>query len=113
MTKKYIIALSNDEPASLMQFISTGQHNAKAIDLLHESNSCIPKRKLSKQELTEPDKQRNRALAKVRIAIEHRIGRLKVFRMLKGPYRNRRRRLGLRLNLLRGLLNAELKLAAI
>lgn len=74
------------------------------------SNSCIPKRKPPKQVLCHDDKQSNRALARVRIAVEHRIRRLKVFRILKGPYRNRRRRFGLRLNLLCALLNAELSL---
>jgi hypothetical protein len=73
-------------------------------------NSCIPKRKPPKQVLSNDDKQCNRALSGMRIGVEHQIGRLKVFRMLKGPYRNRRRRLGLRLNLLCGLLNAELAL---
>ena len=71
------------------------------------SNSCIPKRKPKKQELSEFNKDCNRALAKVRIAVEHQIRRLKVFRMFKGPYRNRRRRFGLRLNLICGLINAD------
>ena len=74
------------------------------------ANSCIPKRKPPKQVLSNDDRQSNRALARVRIAVEHQIRRLKVFRILKGPYRNRRRRFGLRLNLLCGLLNAELDL---
>jgi hypothetical protein len=37
------------------------------------------------------------------------IRRLKVFRVLKETYRHRRRRFGLRLNLIAGLYNADLQ----
>lgn len=75
-----------------------------------QPNSCIPKRKPPKGKLSKVDKQCNQALARVRISVEHQIRLLKVFRILKGAYRNRRRRFGLRLNLLCGLINAELAL---
>lgn len=51
----------------------------------------------------------NRALARLRITVEHVIRRLKVFWILARPYRNRRRRFGLRLNLIAGLYNFELE----
>ncbi|PSO97285.1 MAG: IS5/IS1182 family transposase, partial [Cyanobacteria bacterium QS_9_48_30] len=40
------------------------------------------------------------------------ITSLKIFRILSSRYRNRRKRFGLRVNLLAGLYNYELKLAA-
>jgi hypothetical protein len=41
---------------------------------------------------------------------EHVIGKLKVFRILGEKYRNRRRRFGLRLNLIASLYNMDLRL---
>jgi hypothetical protein len=40
--------------------------------------------------------------------VENVLGRLKVFRILCSRYRNRRRRFGLRFNLIAGLYNFEL-----
>ena len=57
------------------------------------------------------EKEYNRELAKQRIYIEHVIRCLKIFRILAQPYRNRRRRFGLRFNLIAGLYNRGLDLA--
>jgi len=54
------------------------------------------------------EKHHNRSLAKLRVRIEHVIRRFKIFRIFAGRYRNRRKRFGLRLNLIAGLLNYEL-----
>jgi transposase len=69
--------------------------------------SQIPKRKPPKQELSESDKASNRELSRLRIVVEHVIRRLKVFRILKETYRNRRKRFGLRLNLIAAIYNAN------
>jgi hypothetical protein len=61
--------------------------------------------------LTLSEKEYNRELAKHRIYIEHVIRSLKIFRILAQPYRNRRRRFGLRFNLIAGLYNCGLSLA--
>lgn len=58
--------------------------------------------------LTKADKQYNRALSKERIAVENVIANLKRFRILAGPYRNRRSRFTLRMNLIAGIYNYEL-----
>ncbi|MDB9506544.1 IS5/IS1182 family transposase, partial [Microcystis aeruginosa CS-338/01] len=47
-------------------------------------------------------------LSQRRIVIEHIHRRLKIFRILSSRYRNRRRRFGLRLNLIAGIYNYEL-----
>ena len=57
------------------------------------------------------DKQSNRALAKLRIRVEHSIRRLQRFRIFAERYRNRRRRFGLRLHRLAGILNYEMGLS--
>lgn len=72
-----------------------------------------PTKKPRKQALPKAEKQHNRALSSWRVRIERMmIGRLKIFRIFSGRYRNRRRRFGLRLNLIAGLLNYELAHAA-
>jgi len=72
------------------------------------AGACTPTKKLRNQALSQADKQHNRALARLRVRIEHVIRRFKIFRIFSGRYRNRRRRFGLRLNLIAGLLNYEL-----
>jgi hypothetical protein len=70
--------------------------------------ACTPTKKTRKQPLSTEEKQHNRALARVRVRVEHVIRRFKIFRIFSGRYRNRRKRFGLRLNLIAGLLNYEL-----
>ncbi len=78
----------------------------QGIQKLHE-NSQLPKKKPRGGTLNRADKAYNRALARERIGIEHVNGRLKVFRILAGRYRNRRRRFGLRCNLIAAIYNQE------
>ena len=75
------------------------------------SLSFTPKKKPKKKSLTLKEKEYNQELAKQRIYIEHVIRCLKIFRILAQPYRNRRRRFGLRFNLISGLYNCGLDLA--
>ena len=70
--------------------------------------ACTPTKKRRHQALTKAEKQHNRALSRLRVRVEHVIRRFKIFRIFSGRYRNRRRRFGLRLNLIAGLLNYEL-----
>jgi hypothetical protein len=77
------------------------------------ANSQTPPKKPPRGRLYAEQKRVNRQLARQRIIVEHVNRRLKVFRMLAGPYRNRRRRFGLRLSLLAGIYNFELSLPAL
>ena len=76
------------------------------------TNSITPQKKPPRQALPKADKQANRALARLRVKVEHGIRRLKRFRILSERYRNRRRRFGLRVHLLAGIINFELCLAS-
>ena len=71
----------------------------------------IPKKKTKLHKLTKEEKKANRELAKKRIKVENVIRRLKIFRILGERYRHRRKRLGLRFNLLSGIYNFERKAA--
>jgi len=70
--------------------------------------SFIPVKKPRNGELTKTQRQYNRELAKIRIKIEHVFAKLKKFRILSERYRNRRKRFGLRFNLIASLYNLEL-----
>ncbi len=50
--------------------------------------------------LTAEQKEENRTVSSQSIYVEHVIGKLKVFRILSERYRNRRKRFGLRFNLI-------------
>lgn len=74
------------------------------------ANSITPQKKPSRKPLSDADKQANRALARLRVKVEHGIRRLKRFRILSERYRNRRRHFTRRVHLLAGIINFELSL---
>ena len=78
----------------------------QGIDKSHP-NLQTPKKKSKHHPLTEDEKATNRAIARERIGCEHIMGRLKVFKILSERYRNRRKRFGLRFNLLAAICNLE------
>ncbi len=73
------------------------------------TQTVLPKKKSKKKPLKKEDKKRNTVLAKERVFVENVIGMLKRFKIISDRYRNRRKRFGLRFNLLAGLYNYELK----
>lgn len=70
-------------------------------------NSCLPRKKPRGGQLSREDKLYNRTLARDRVVIEQVNRCLKIFRILAERYRNRRRRFGLRCNLIAALYNYE------
>ena len=80
----------------------------QGLDKQH-AHSQTPKKKSKQHPLTKEQKAANREIARVRIACEHILARLKVFRILAERYRNRRKRFGLRFNLIAAIYNMELK----
>jgi hypothetical protein len=75
------------------------------------TNSCIPYKKPCQGKLTFEQRQHNKEQAHLRVRVENVIRNLKIFRILSSRYRNRRKRFGLRFNLIAGLYNYELKSA--
>lgn len=73
-------------------------------------NSETPTKKSKMKPLTDEQKAKNRELSRKRIYCEHVIGKLKIFRILKERYRNRRKHFGLRFNLISALYNMSLAL---
>jgi hypothetical protein len=79
----------------------------RGLQKLH-AKTQIPKRRSKKNPLTKQDKKNNQFLSKERVINENVIGLLKRFKILADRYRNRRKRFGLRFNLIAGIYNLEL-----
>lgn len=77
----------------------------------YHRNSRLPRKKSKHHPLTDEQKAANRQLSGERIVVEHIIRSLKIFRILSERYRNRRRRFGLRFNLIAALYNYNYELA--
>lgn len=71
--------------------------------------TSMPKKKSKKKPLTKADKKENKKLSSERVLNEHVIGKIKRFKIVADRYRNRRKRFGLRFNLIAGIYNFELK----
>lgn len=72
-------------------------------------HSRLPKKRSARKILTKDEKQMNRNIASERVLNENVIGRLKRFKILSDKYRNRRKRFGLRFNLIAGIYNHEVE----
>jgi hypothetical protein len=72
-----------------------------------QSTSRLPKKRSKKKPLTQAEKEDNRGIASERALNENVIGKLKRFKILTDRYRNRRKRYGLRFNLIAGIYNWE------
>jgi hypothetical protein len=75
----------------------------------YHTNIGIPYKCSKKKSLTKVQLQYNHAIYSSRMTVEHVISELMVFRILSERYRNRRKRFGLRVNLIGALFNYELK----
>ena len=71
-------------------------------------NSILPKKRSKKNPLTKEDKKNNRKLSRKRVLNENAISVLKRFAIISDRYRNRRKRFGLRFNIISGIYNMEL-----
>lgn len=70
-------------------------------------NTKLPKKKTKYRPLTNDDKISNRQISSDRVLNEHVFGALKRFKILSDTYRNRRKRFGLRFNLISGIYNLQ------
>jgi hypothetical protein len=79
----------------------------QGIQKLHHKSE-LPKKRSKKNPLTKEDKKKNQALSSERVVNENVIGTIKRFKIIADKYRNRRKRFGLRFNLIAGIYNLEL-----
>lgn len=71
-------------------------------------NAEVPKKRSKKKELTRQEKLANKILSSRRVVVENVIREVKIFRIVAERYRNRRKRFGLRFNLLAAIYNLNL-----
>lgn len=72
-------------------------------------NSEVPKKKSKYHPLSVAEKLENRRISCERVFVENVIAKIKVFKILSNKYRNRRKRYGLRMALVCGIINYENK----
>lgn len=92
-------------PERIKAVVDSGYLGIKAL----HANSELLKKKSKLHSLTKQDKRANRELASLRVLNEHVIGRIKRFKIISCKYRNRRRRFGLRFNLICAIHNLNLE----
>lgn len=80
----------------------------QGIQKLHASSE-LPKKKRKRIPLTKEEKKKNKELSSQRALNENVIGLLKRYKIIADRYRNRRKRFGLRFNLIAGICNYESK----
>jgi DDE superfamily endonuclease len=85
--------------------VDSGYQGLKKI----HANSELPRKSTKLRPLTKKEKRMNLKLSKIRVAVEHVIGKIKVFRIIAERYRNRRKYYDLRMQLICGIYNFELK----
>lgn len=79
----------------------------QGIQKIH-SNCDKPIKGTKKKPLSLEDKEHNHQIGSKRVMVEHVIRRIKIFKIVAAPYRNRRKRFGLRMNLIAAIYNFEL-----
>jgi hypothetical protein len=89
------------------QLILMADSGYQGIKKLHEKSE-LPHKRSKKKPLTPEQTAYNRSVSSERVLGEPVIRKLKVFRILSERYRNRRKRFGLRVNLIAAILNYEL-----
>lgn len=87
--------------------LTLGDSAYQGLQKMH-ANTALPKRRSKKHPLDRLDKELNHVISSERVLVENVIRRIKVFRIMAERYRNRRKRFGLRLTLIAGLVNAQL-----
>jgi uncharacterized protein (DUF2344 family) len=81
----------------------------QGIQKLYPAATELPFKSSKTKPLTKEQKKHNHCLAADRVVVEHVVRELKIFKILAYPYRNRRKRFLLRLNLIAGLYNYKLQ----
>jgi DDE superfamily endonuclease len=106
--KKHDFKLFKESPLAFKQdtkvLTDTGYQGIKKI----HKNSEHPKKRSKHRPLSQEEKIENRKIARERVTNENVISLLKRFKIISDRYRNRRKRFGLRFNLISGIHNYEL-----
>lgn len=83
-----------------------GDSGYQGLQHIHKK-AKIPIKKPKGKELDELSKRYNKVLSKKRIYVEHKIGELKRFNILKYRYKNSKNKYGIKMNIVSGLVNMK------
>jgi hypothetical protein len=98
---------SESETHALPSIAFIGDMGYIGLQEIHK-NSIIPHKATKNNKLTKQQKKENRLIAQKRVSNEHVIRSVKIFRIISDRYRNRRKRFGLRFNLISAIYNHDL-----
>jgi IS5 family transposase len=93
----------NPIPKDTRAYVDSGY---QGLDKVHTATE-LPYKKPKGGTLDKEQRQYNTALSRVRVPVENTIRRLKIFRILKETYRNKRKAYGQKINIIAGLVNLK------
>ena len=99
------VRLSGPAVSSRTQLI--GDSGYQGLQHTH-AKTCLPYKKPRKQQLDKAKRFYNRMLSSFRMGVENAIRRIKIFRIIKEQYRNKRIDYALKFNIVAGLTNFKL-----
>jgi hypothetical protein len=95
-------------PLGSRAFVDSGY---QGLDKLHQETE-IPYKATKKKPLDREEKEYNRALSRIRVKVENVLANIKIFRILKDCYRNKRKRYNIKFNIIAGIVNLKNGFAA-
>jgi hypothetical protein len=90
-------------PPDSAAFVDSG---FQGIDKLHPASE-FPYKATKDKPLVKEEKEYNHALSRIRVKVENVLGQIKVFRILSDRYRNKRKRYGIKFNIIAGIVNLK------
>ena len=105
-------ALHKEEPPippESRAFVDSGY---QGLDKLHQATE-LPYKATKTKQLDKEEKEYNHALSRFRVIVENVIGDIKTFKILSDRYRNKRKRYGIKFNIIAGIVNLKNGFAAV
>ena len=90
-------------PGDVRLFVDSGY---QGIDKIHKEVD-FPYKKPKNGELDKEEKEYNRGLSNLRVKVENIIGDMKLFKIMGNRYRNKRKRYGIKVNIIAGIVNIK------
>ena len=84
----------------------------QGLDKIHQTTE-LPYKSTKTKPLNKEEKEYNHALSRIRIVVENIIGDIKTFKILADRYRNKRKRYGVKFNIIVGIVNLKNGFAAL
>jgi hypothetical protein len=96
-------------PTNSRAFVDSGY---QGLDKMHQATE-LPYKATKTKALDREEKEYNHALSRYRVIVENVIGDIKTFKILSDRYRNKRKRYGIKFNIIAGIVNLKNGFAAV